>query len=296
MIYVYLDYVKLNKIIIFALISFGLSLTACHQDKAGQTQRADTYDHVMASGKIRCGYLEWPPVLQKDINTKQFSGVGVDIMKEIANRLKLSLSWDEEVGPATAAESVKSGRVDMMCMPLIITMARVRVVDFSEPVMFSRFSPWVKTNSAVTDTTNMNDERYRFVYIDGTGAASLTERFLPKTQHITLVENTPTSDLFLSVMTGKADAVYTDTSTIFPFEQNQPGQMRPVLNSDMTMRMPWAFMVAQDNYRFVHMINLVLQDMHYDGTLERILQKNKAESYFTMTVQQPPQHKNWQEQ
>ena len=272
----------MQKLLCFALAIFVLS--GCQRDTR-LPDKVDTYSRVMSSGTIRCGYLEWPPVLQKDINTKQFSGVGVDIMDEVAKRLKLKLNWTEEVGPATAAESVKAGRVDMICMPLVITMARARVTDFSQPVMFSRFSAWVKSGSVVTAVTDMNNEDYRFVFIDGTGGASLTERFFPKARHVTLVENTPTSDLFLNVMTEKADAVFTDTSTIFPFEKENPKQIKPILNTEKTFLMPWAFLVSQDNYRFVRMIDLVIADMRYDGTLTKILKKNKAENYFTLSDQ-----------
>ena len=270
---------------ILILLSLFVFTSACQPDHNIQTVKADTYDRVISSGTIHCGYLEWPPVLQKDVNTKTFSGVGVDIMNEIAARLKLKLSWDEEVGPATAAESVRSGRVDMICMPVIVTMARVRVADFSEPVMFGRFYPWVKQDSNISSDVDMNDPRYRFVYIDGTGGMSMTERFFPKAQHVSLVENSPTSDLFLSVITGKVDAVYGDTSNALTYSRSNPNQIRPITNPATTISLPWAFMMAQNNYRFVQMINLVLNDLRYDGTLQKIMQKNHAEEYFTLNGQ-----------
>jgi ABC-type amino acid transport substrate-binding protein len=271
----------------FFFIVASLATISC-QPKATISSRAiDTYDRVMASGKIRYGYLEWPPVLQRDANTHEFSGVGVDVITEIAKRLQLKISWDEEVGPATAAESVKSGCVDMMCLPVIITMPRAKVVDFSNPVMFGRFYPWVKQDAQISAHENMNQDRYTFVYIDGTAAMSMTEKLFPKTKHLSLVENSPTSDLFSSVMGGKADAVYADTSNALTFAKHNPGKIRPIENPVTSLSLPWAFMVAQDNYRFVRIVNLVLEDMRYDGTLVKIMQKNHAEDYFTLEGEKP---------
>ncbi len=253
-------------------------LAACQPDS--HTQTPSIQDRVIASGKIRCGYFDWDPLLKKDVNTQEYSGIAVDIMDEITRRLGIKYEWSEEVGPATAVESIVSKRVDMICLPIIITNPRMRVADFSEPVLYSVFSVWVRNDSTLTDTAILNDPTYKFTYIDGTAPMAMTKRLFPKAGSTSLTEMSPTSDMFLNVITRKADAVYSDSSNAGTFSKYNPNQIKPLRDVDTDRILPWAFMMPQNEYAFKRMIDLVLQDMQLDGTIANIIAKHQAKELY----------------
>ncbi len=49
-----------------------------------------TYDRVIQSGKIRCGYIVYPPGCIKDPNTGKLSGIGIDTIELVAKKTGLN--------------------------------------------------------------------------------------------------------------------------------------------------------------------------------------------------------------
>lgn len=262
----------------FILFLSLLAFTACHPQQTETTQSVQ--EHVIASGKIRCGYFDWDPLLKKDVNSGKFSGIAPDIMDEVTKRLGLTYEWSEEVGPSTAAESIKSKRVDMICLPVIITNPRMRVADFTDPVFFSTFSVWVRADSTLTDTAELNNPQHKMTYIDGTAPMMMTKRLFPKAGAASLTELSPTSDMFLNVITKKADGVYSDTSNAGMFSRYNQGQIKPLNDPDTDRVLPWAFMLPPNEYSFTRMIDLMLQDMQLDGTIAKIIHDHEAETFY----------------
>ena len=77
-----------------------------------------------------------------------------------------------------------------------------------------------------------------------------------------------------------SDAVYSDTSNAGMFAKYNPGKIKPVLDPDTDRILPWAFMTPPDEYAFTRMINMVLQDMQLDGTIEKIVRKHQAPTMY----------------
>lgn len=259
------------------LLLLCCALAACQPT---QVKPVSLHDKVIAAGKIRCGYFDWEPLLKKDVNTGQFSGIGADVMDEISQRLGITHEWVEELGPATAAESIRQGRIDMMCVPMTITMPRVRVVDFSEPLFFGRFITWVRADAVFTDTAQLNNPAHKFVYMDGTPAMGMTKKLFPNAGTVSIGESSPMSDLFSNVAGGKADAVIADISNAQSFIRSNPGKIKPLFDADTDRVIPWAFMTPPDEYQFTHMIDMVLSDMQLDGTLAKIVAKHDAQDFY----------------
>jgi len=264
----------------FLALSFLCLLAACQP--SAQNDKINLQQRVISSGKIRCGYFDWEPLLKKDPNTGQVTGIAADIMDEIDARLGIKHEWAEEVGPGTAVQSLQSKRVDMICLPVIITQPRMRVADFTDPVLFSRFSVWMRKDASVTDPKLLNDPRYKFVAIDGTAPMAMTKRIFPQAQILSLTELSPTSDMFLSVTGKKADAVFSDSSNAGMYDRHNPDQIKPVYDAQTDRILPWAFMMPQNEYAFTRMIDLVLQDMQLDGTIQRIVATHQAEKMYLM--------------
>lgn len=109
-------------------------LIGCKSVSTGGTNSAatSTYDRVISTGTIRCGYIPYPPGSFKDPNTGKLTGVFVETMEEAARRLDLKVQWTEEVGWATMIEGLQTNRYDMVCTPVWenATRGRSRILAY----------------------------------------------------------------------------------------------------------------------------------------------------------------------
>ncbi len=128
------------KNILLALMLLFLAMPAWAED----SPKESTYDRVMRTGTIRCGYYIWPPFLAKDPNTGKLSGIASDMMDEIGKQLSLKVEWVAEVDTSTMFEGYSTGRYDLVCGPVASTPARARVVDFTIPFAYGSYYLYVK--------------------------------------------------------------------------------------------------------------------------------------------------------
>src|ERR1041384_6340251 len=107
--------------------------TGCQRQNStvegNQSQTA--YDRVTTSGKIRVGYVPYPPGLIKDPNTKQISGIFAEVLEEAARNLELKVEWAEEVGWGTMLEGLKANRYDLIGSPVWPLSQRAKLADFT---------------------------------------------------------------------------------------------------------------------------------------------------------------------
>ena len=94
------------------------------------------YDRVIRTGTLRCGYFLYPPVLSKDPNSGEFSGIFYDYLSELGKALSLKVEWAEEIGLGDAPAALESGRIDAMCAGMFLTAQRARANDFVMPIYY----------------------------------------------------------------------------------------------------------------------------------------------------------------
>ncbi len=105
---------------------------------------AQTIDRVKAAGRINLGYI--PDALPFTVRTTAGGvpeGYSVELCKQIVDRLKtrlsapqLALQW-VPVTTENRLREVQQGRVDLLCSPTSVTIARRQEVAFSIPVFAS---------------------------------------------------------------------------------------------------------------------------------------------------------------
>jgi len=92
--------------------------------------------------KIRCSYASYPPYCIKDPNSGELSGIFVDVLEKIGNKLELDIEWVEEVGWGTIFEGLESGRHDMFGTGLWQNSSRGKRGYFSKPIFYNGVRIW----------------------------------------------------------------------------------------------------------------------------------------------------------
>jgi polar amino acid transport system substrate-binding protein len=252
-----------------------IMLGACSNSAALPVSRAtSTYDRVMKSGVIRCGYAVYNPGCLKDANTGKLSGIGVDTLELAAKHLGLKVEWTEEVGWGTMIEGLETNRYDIVATPVWATSDRARVVDFSKPLYYSPVFAYVKAgNKKITAATfkALNSSKYSIASIDGATAEIIAREDFPDLKRVSLPQLSDFSQLLLTVTTGKADLTFTEPADAAAFMQHNPGTVERVGGPVRVFPNCWIF--RRDQMEFKNMLNTALDQITNSGAEDKIIGK-----------------------
>jgi polar amino acid transport system substrate-binding protein len=251
-----------------------------------QSVRESSYDHVMRTGILRCGYSVWKPFMYVDPNTKEKLGIFRDLSEEIARRYNLKVEWTEEVGWGEVVTALTSQRFDVACSAYWANTNRGKQLYFTNPVFYSRSYVWVRDSSTLQFNSydQLNDSAYSFGYIDGGAEAKIINLRFPKARKQTIPELAPMSDLYEMVATGKVDFVAEDKASVDDYLQNKPHALRAAISTSPLILNPVVMMMAGGDDRLKQMLDNALREIELDGTLDQILVKYDAKDLFERNV------------
>lgn len=262
-------------ILIAALASFATVKLIPHKD--ADNKQESSYDRVMRTGTIRCGYIIAYDLLRKDEKTGELMGPMYDLMMALAKNLNLKVEWTAEAGFGTFAQDLKMGRYDLVCTPLVANAARGRVAYFSRPIWYLPITLWVNKDNSHTgdDTSWLNDENTTFAIVDGTAFAPIIAREFPKASIYGLPEMTNISEMMMAVQTKKADAtIMLDMSGQHFADQNNQSVRRLSATPVTLFNYQFPIQFGDDSMR--SMLNVALDEVLMNGTVDRILDKYEA--------------------
>lgn len=188
---------KLVNGVAAAALVLGASLTAA------QAQTA-TVDEIHARGTLRiAGILNEDPYFSKDPRTGEWRGFVVEMGKDMANELGVTLeivesSWSNSI------LDVQSGKVDL-AFALTALPKRALSVSFSSPTYYNSFviiSP--KAELGGKSWAELNDPAYTIAVDLGSSQDQITKAYLPKAN---ILRFKTRDEAVLAVATGKADAI-----------------------------------------------------------------------------------------
>ena len=248
---------------------------------AHAAERETTFDRVMRTGTIRCGYVHWEPALKIDPNTRVLSGSFHDLAEEVGKRLSLKVEWTEEVGWATAIEGMVAGRYDAACSSFYPTPARARRVDFSQPVSFSPVYLYVRPGSPLLgrDEKTLDTQDITFAYIDGAALGQITEQRWPKSKKTTYPDNTPWPDFIDALAKGKGDLALAPSDTMGEYLKAHPGALVRLTDKPFAT-FPNGMLLPMGDVKMKSMIDTTIRDILYDGTFARILEKHGLQDIY----------------
>lgn len=263
--------------LLLAAVLATLSLEAC-TGESGVRQTSATqslYDRVIKDGIIRCGYVVYPPGCIKDPNTGKLSGIGVEALEMVGERLGLKVQWSEETGWGSMIEGLETNRYDMIVTPVWTNANRAKLVDFSKPLFYSPIFLYIKAKGSKVDEKNldaMNAAQFTIATVDGETAEIIAREDFPKAKKESLPQLSDVAQLLLTVSTGKADATFAEPAVAAGFLKNNPGTIKPA-GQDPIRIFPncWMFKRGQGEYKA--MIDTVLEQTINSGAMDKIIKK-----------------------
>ncbi|MDD3029002.1 MAG: transporter substrate-binding domain-containing protein [Alphaproteobacteria bacterium] len=237
------------------------------------SQKQTTFTRVMNSGTLRCGYAVWHPVLYKDMQTGEIKGIAHDIIETAAHNLGLRVQWTEEAGWDSIVEGLSTGRYDAICTTIGPLASRARAIDFSTPLFYTPVYMIGRADETRFHTfEDFNDPAYTVSALDGEGFSILISKKFPKVAIRSLPQMTAWASIFQDIVAGKADAAGVDYATFESYNKKNPGKIKILIDKPIQV-FSVAFGVPQGEIVFKHMLDVALDDLLLDGTVDRVLRK-----------------------
>ncbi|MGE0252068.1 MAG: substrate-binding periplasmic protein [Dongiaceae bacterium] len=238
-------------------------------------KQESTYERVMRTGEIRCGYVVWPPMFNKDPNSGQYSGIFYDYMEEMGKLLHMKIIWSEEIQFGTFLEDLKNQRYDVECTGGWPNAQRGKFADYTNPVFYIVIAAFVRDGDTRFDNNlaALNDPAIRIAMIEGENSQDIWRADFPKAQAVGLPGTTSPIDMLMNVATQKADATFTDLVTGFQFIAQNPGKIRLVPTAKPLRYIANNFTIRQNEPNLKGMLNQVNEELLGSGTVDKILDK-----------------------
>jgi ABC-type amino acid transport substrate-binding protein len=258
------------KNLILTLLLLCLSAPAF----AGE-EKESAYDRVIRTGTIKCGYGISPPVLVKDPNSGVVSGLDYDIWQEIGKELGLKIEFAEEAGWGNFIEGLKTGRYDAFCSELWPDPGRVKFLSLTQPVLYSFLNTYVRTDDHRFDgdLEKINTPEIIIPAIEGDVSVAMAQSRFPSAKILALPQANTVSDMFMAVLSKKADVIFVDQAMFLSLDENNKGALRKLEGVPASFVFASYFGVNSGEIQLRDMINVAIRTMIDDGRMERLARK-----------------------
>lgn len=214
---------KRHFILIILLVCLTLPAFAADREETA-------YDRVMKTQTIRCGYGTFAPWIYQDLKTGKMDGVSVRLAEALADQLDFKLDWAEETGWGALPTALETGKVDLACSLLWIDPARGKLVAYTRPLFYTPVYAYARADDTrfTGKTQEIDNPGTRIVVQESDVTAALAGRYFPQAKNMALPSSAQTSELLLSVTTGKADVVFSDPVNIEMFNAAQDKKLKKI--------------------------------------------------------------------
>lgn len=260
-------------------VSAGTSVVLHKRGTATATTTAvtTTYDRVLASGKLRAAYVNYPPGCKVDAATGQVTGIAVDILNKIGQNTGLKVEYTEEVGWGTMIAGLDAGRYDIIGSPSWANSARGKVATLSTPIYYTGVGVWVRPEETRFTPDNswesLNKPDVRIAAMDGSTPEKIAKTMFPNATVVSYPDQTGEPQLFLDVTSNKADVFFAEPSQGISFLKSNPGKVKNLAAAHPIKVFPNVFLMKGGEPRLKAMIDTALEELENSGVVDQILRK-----------------------
>lgn len=273
------------KTLLTALLVLTFSLPAF----AGESTSA--FDRIMKTGTIKCGYYAFPPMVYRNPNTGEFSGLAVDLMNRIGERAGLKIEWTEEVTFGNWVPALQSKRFDVVCAPMWPEIPMARAVSFTDPLFYAGLYPMVRADDTrFNDNTpydRFNQPDVTFVTQDGNVIDTITREVFPNAKISAVSASVDGPTIVQEVVTGKADAILLDKNGEIEYNKNSPTKLRLIRSGEPIKVQSFTLVVGRDELVLKNFLDNAIRELQNSGEINRMLDKWEKEPDTFLRVAKP---------
>jgi len=258
------------------------------------TNKEGVFQRVSRTKTLRCGYILYDFVVNKDPNTGAMSGILVDALKEMGARLGWQVEWTEELSYTTGFEGLKTGRYDLICTALWGFPETAKIAEFVGPLYYEPIGLWVRAadHRFDGDWSKINDPSVTVSGVDGTFPAQEAKVLYPKAKLASLPQSADYAAPLMDVATRKADVTFITNSMGLAFNRMNGNALRNIAVNPPFRIFPIYLAVEKGAFELQTLLQSVVNLMQNDQTMETIIHKYEKDEGSFYRVAKPYQATN----
>jgi ABC-type amino acid transport substrate-binding protein len=258
-------------VVIFAVGSF---FQPKKEDSSGQAavRAISTYDRVLKTKTLRCGYIPYSYFFKVDPNSGNKSGVMYDTVNELGRLLDLKVEWAEELTWATVVTAIDTGRVDAFCSGMWIDTRNGKFLNFSRPLFFNSIGVYGRADeNRFQSIDQLNQPNVRVVSRDGGTSSIIQAQDFAKSTLVSLPSSISDGEIVAYIVTNKADVIFYGDDYLAQYMQENPGKIKPLFPDQKLRKYATAIGLPMADPAFTNMINNALIEMESARFVDRAL-------------------------
>jgi len=276
--------------ILLGVLSLLLIFVACNMNQSptdGQTVQSATHvlDKVKASGKLKAGYIVYPPFVIKDPNSGHLSGYFIELMDAIAKEGAFSIDY-EETNWGNMVTGLQTGKFDVVVSGIFATIPRAKEVTFTTPVLYVGISAIARKNdNRFTTVTDLAKKGLTIAVTNGEVGHEYAKKELLDAK-LTVINTEDISRPMLEVVAGRADVALGDSMTAYRFAKQHP-EVRNVFANNPFFVFGTSLMVRQNDPEWANFLNTSIEHMELSGVTDKLEAKYKEGSSAWISKRKP---------
>lgn len=207
-----------NKFFLALMIVF-VTLPVFAADK----KKESSYDRIVRTKEIRCGYLPYEPYISKDAVTGDLGGLIFDYVNAVAVRHGMKVDWAEEVNIDQIVPALEYGRIDAFCLPATPDENWSKRLGFSAGLGATPYYVYVRAEENISDEAL---KTARFATVDGYALTEITHDYFPDADYLSMPQTTSMAEMYEQLRYKKADAIVNDHISASLYMKHNPGVIR----------------------------------------------------------------------
>jgi ABC-type amino acid transport substrate-binding protein len=257
-----------------AACAIVLSLLAgCNLRSSGGDASMRGLNSVRDTHVLRAAFIDYPPSMTVDPNTKAKGGIMPEVISEAAKAMGVQLSYVEETTFASMTDTLDSGRADIVVSGIWPSSSRALRADFSRVVYYSPVYAYVRSDDARFDNklAAVNNSSIRIATIDGELSSIVAHTDYPGAATVSLPQQADVPQLLLQLTSRKADITFVEPAIAEQFLAKNPGTIRRVTGVEPVRLFPNTFLFRKGDTGLRDAVNVAIVELTNSRRLAAVI-------------------------
>ena len=248
-------------------------LAGCMSRSSGTDPAMAGLNRVRDAHTLRAAFIDYPPSMTVDPNTKAKGGIMPEVIAEAAKAMGLQVSYVEETTFASMIDTLESGRADIVVSGIWPSSSRALRGDFSRVVYYSPVYAYVRSDDARFDNNlaAAKNISVRIATIDGELSSIVAQADYPGTPTVSLPQQADVTQLLLQLTSRKADITFVEPAIADQFLAKNPGSIRRVAGADPVRLFPNTFLFRKGDTGLRDAVNIAILELTNSRRLDAIV-------------------------
>ena len=218
---------------------------------------------VRDSHVLRAAYVNYPPSMTVDANTKAKRGIMPAVIEEAAKAMGIKVSYVEETSFGSMVDTLENDHADIVVSGIWPSSTRALRADFSRVVYYSSIYVYVRSDDPRFDgkSAAINDRKIRIATIDGELSSIIAASDFPNATTVSLPQQTDVPQLLLQLTSHKADVTFVEPAIADEFIAKNSGSIRVVSGVAPVRLFPNCFLFRKGDTGLRDAINIALLEL-----------------------------------